>query len=180
MFGPCDIFHTIFHTIFHIQMLSCSLWELNELRGPGGRPGPMGEARRTRACRNRKDWPDLGSNPGLRKSSNGTITTTLSSKLLVESLILIKNKAIGLRLRRCAPTHPPTPNVVLHSLLSVLPHTDDAETGTHSRRIATSDTALRVGPTPKHCDVDNLLTSPAWAFGVRHSVTPTPLFSTVA
>ena len=45
--------------------------------------------------------------------------------------------------------------------------------------MATSDNVLRAGLTPKHRDVDNLLTSLTWTFGVQHSVTPTPLLSSV-
>jgi hypothetical protein len=41
--------------------------------------------------------------------------------------------------------------------------------------MATSDNVLRAGPTPKHRDVNNLLASLTWTFGVRHSVTPTPV-----
>jgi len=40
--------------------------------------------------------------------------------------------------------------------------------------MATSDNVLRAGLTPKHRDVDNLLASLTWTFGVTHAVTPTP------
>jgi len=40
--------------------------------------------------------------------------------------------------------------------------------------MATSDNVLRAGLTPKHRDVDNLLASLTWIFGVKHSVTPKP------
>jgi len=43
--------------------------------------------------------------------------------------------------------------------------------------MATSDNVLRAGLTPKHRDVDNLLASLTWTFGVKHWVTPTPLSS---
>ena len=45
--------------------------------------------------------------------------------------------------------------------------------------MATSDNVLRAGLTPKHRDVDNLLASLTWTFGVQHSVTPSPLFSSM-
>ncbi len=45
--------------------------------------------------------------------------------------------------------------------------------------MATSDNVLRAGLTPKHRDVDNLLASLTWTFGVRHSVKPTPLLSSM-
>ena len=45
--------------------------------------------------------------------------------------------------------------------------------------MATSDNVLRAGLTPKHRDVHNLLASLTWTFGVQHSVTPTPLLSSV-
>lgn len=43
--------------------------------------------------------------------------------------------------------------------------------------MATSDNVLRAGLTPKHRDVDNLLASLTWTFGVKHSVTPARLSS---
>jgi mannose-6-phosphate isomerase len=45
--------------------------------------------------------------------------------------------------------------------------------------MATSDNVLRAGLTPKHRDVDNLLASLTWTFGVQHSVKPKPLLSSV-
>jgi len=45
--------------------------------------------------------------------------------------------------------------------------------------MATSDNVLRAGLTPKHRDVDNLLASLTWTFGVQHSVEPKPLLSSV-
>jgi len=45
--------------------------------------------------------------------------------------------------------------------------------------MATSDNVLRAGLTPKHRDVDNLLASLTWTFGVQHLVIPTPLLSPV-
>jgi mannose-6-phosphate isomerase len=40
--------------------------------------------------------------------------------------------------------------------------------------MATSDNVLRAGLTPKHRDVDNLLASLTWTFGVTHAVAPLP------
>jgi mannose-6-phosphate isomerase len=45
--------------------------------------------------------------------------------------------------------------------------------------MATSNNVLRAALTPKHRDVDNLLASLTWTFGVQHSVEPRPLLSPV-